>query len=120
MVFLRFGGEFGDAAAEEVGLGFGGHGAEGMVGRRLVFCWGGGEKGFGVGGEVLGAVGGVEAFGKDDEVSAGAGGFEDFGAGAGEIGGFVGAGGELDEGEFEGLLEEVRHCGVMDAPAVDT
>jgi len=50
-----------------------------------------GEEGFGVGGEVLAAVGRVEAFGEDDEGGAGAGGFEDAGARSGEVGGFVGA-----------------------------
>ena len=52
----------------------------------------------------MGSIGGVEAFGEDDEVGAGAGGFDDFGAGAGEVSGFVDAGGELDEGEFEGFF----------------
>jgi hypothetical protein len=61
--------------------------------------WGGGrwagEEGFGVGGEVLAAVGRVEAFREDDEGGAGAGGFEDAGARSGEVGGFVSAcGGE--------------------------
>lgn len=59
------------------------------------------EEGFGVGGEVLAAVGRVEAFGEDDEGGAGAGGFEDAGARSGEVGGFVGAcggGGVLDGG----------------------
>lgn len=45
----------------------------------------------GVRGEVLAAVGGVEAFWKDDQRGSSFGGFEDAGAGAGEVGGFVGA-----------------------------
>jgi hypothetical protein len=61
---------------------------------------------------VFGAVGAVEALGEDDEICAGAGGFEDFGAGGGEVGGFVCAGAELDQGEFEGFGEEFGgHCG---------
>lgn len=50
-----------------------------------------GEQGFGVGGEVLAAVGRVEAFREDDEGGAGAGGFEDAVTRSGEVGGFVGA-----------------------------
>lgn len=53
--------------------------------------WGGREKGFGVGGEVVVAVGGVETFWKHNEGSPGARSFENTGAGAGEVGGFVGA-----------------------------
>ena len=62
-----------------------------MEGGGLVFGWRRGKEGLGVGGEVLAAVGGVEAFGEDDEVGTCFGGFEDAGAGAGEVGGFVGA-----------------------------
>jgi len=91
VVFFGGGDVFGDAAAEEVGMGFGGHGGEGVVGGGLVSCGGRGQKGFGVGGEVLGAVGGIEAFREDDEVCAILRGFEDFGAGAREVDGFVGA-----------------------------
>ena len=91
VVLLRLGHELRDAAAEEIGLCFGGEGGERVVGGGL---GGGGrarEEGYGVGGEVLAAVGRVEAFGEDDEGGAGAGGFEDAGAGAGEVVGFVGA-----------------------------
>lgn len=48
-------------------------------------------EGLGVRGEVLASVGGVEAFGENDQRGAGFGGFEDARAGAGEVGGFVGA-----------------------------
>jgi hypothetical protein len=58
---------------------------------RLLLGGGRRKKGFSVGGKELGSVGGVEAFGEDDEVCAMLGSFEDFGAGAGEVGGFVGA-----------------------------
>lgn len=75
-----------------------------MEGRRLVFRGRGGEECFGVGREVLASVGRVEAFGEDDEGGAGFGGFEHAGAGAGEVGGLVGAcGGGLGKGvEDEG------------------
>jgi len=46
-----------------------------VEGGRLLFCGWGGEQGFGVGGEVVAAVGGVEAFGEDDDLSAGFGSF---------------------------------------------
>ena len=39
MVLISGGDVFGDAAAEEVGVGFGGHGREGVVGGGLVWCW---------------------------------------------------------------------------------
>lgn len=86
---------FGDAAAEEVGFGFGGEGGEGVVGGGLIFGGRVREQGFGVFGEVLAAVGGVEAFWEDDEVGAGAGGFEDAVAGSGEVVGFVRAWGRV-------------------------
>lgn len=78
MVFFRRGDIFGDAAAEEVGACFGGHGGKGVVGGRLLLGGGTREKGLGVGGKVLRAVGGVEAFGQDDEVGAMLRCFEDF------------------------------------------
>lgn len=40
-----------------------------MEGRRLLFCWRRREKGFGIFGEVLAAVGTIKAFGKDDDMS---------------------------------------------------
>lgn len=43
VVFLRLGHVFGDAAAEEVGLGFGGERGERVEGGRLGFGGGGGE-----------------------------------------------------------------------------
>jgi hypothetical protein len=68
VVFLRRFLVFRDAAADEVGFGFRGNGRERMEGRRLLFCWWGGKKSFGVFGEVLAAVGTVETFGEDDDV----------------------------------------------------
>ena len=62
-----------------------------MEARRLLFGGRGGLERLGVGGEVLAAVGGVEAFGENDQRGSGLGRFEDSGAGAGEVGGFVGA-----------------------------
>lgn len=58
----------------------------------------------------MAAVGRVKAFGEDDDLGACCGGFEDFGARGGEVGGFVRAGGELDECELHRLAEEFgRH-----------
>ena len=62
-----------------------------MVGRGLFMGWRRREQSFGVGGEVLAAVGGIEAFWEDDQLRALLGGFEDAIAGVREIGGFVGA-----------------------------
>ena len=62
-----------------------------METRGLLFGRRGRLEGFGVRGEELAAVGRVEAFGEDDEGGSGFGGFENARAGAGEIGGFVGA-----------------------------
>ena len=75
VVFLCLGVEFGDGAADQICICFCGHGREGVEGGRLLFCGWGGEQGFGVGGEVVAAVGGVEAFGEDDDLSAGFGSF---------------------------------------------
>lgn len=95
VVLLRLGHELRDAAAEEVGFRLRGEGGERVEGGGLGGGGRAGEEGFGVGGEVLAAVGRVEAFGEDDEGGAGAGGFEDAGARSGEVGGFVSAcGGE--------------------------
>ena len=116
-----------DAAAEDVGARFGREGGERVEGRGLRLRGGGREERLGVGGEELAAVGRVEAFREDDQGGAGAGGFEDFGAGAGEVGGFVGAWGVVSEGrggmgewegvtgcelhksELEGFFEEAGH-----------
>ena len=57
------------------------------------------------------AVGAVEAFGEDYEVRAGAAGFVNLGPRMGEVFGFVGTSGELDQGELEGFFERGgRHC----------
>lgn len=90
MVFLRRGDIFGDAASEEVGGCLGGQGGEEVVGWGLRFRRWGWKKGFGVGWEVLAAVGGIETFRKNDQVGTGARGFQDLGAGVAEVGGFVG------------------------------
>lgn len=91
VVLVRLGHELWDAAAEEVGFCLRGEGGERVEGGGLGGGGRAGEEGFGVGGEVLAAVGRVEAFGEDDERGAGAGGFENAGARSGEVGGFVGA-----------------------------
>ena len=91
VVFLGGLDVFGDAAAEQVALALDGELGEGVEAGGLLLGRRGGLEGLGVGGEVLAAVGGVEAFGEDDQGGAGFGGFEDAGAGAGEVGGFVGA-----------------------------
>lgn len=96
VVFFAFCFELGDAAADEIGFCFCGELGEGVEGFGLLGGGRGGEKGFGVFGEVLGPVGGVETFRQDDDFGAGGGGFEDFRARGGEVGGFGGAGGELD------------------------
>lgn len=62
-----------------------------MEARGLLFGGRGGLESLRVRGEVLAAVGGVEAFWKDDQRGSSFGGFEDAGAGAGKVGGFVGA-----------------------------
>lgn len=49
------------------------------------------EERFGIGGEVLAAIGTVEAFGEYDYLCAGLGSFEDFGARMAEVCCFVGA-----------------------------
>ena len=91
MILLGLGYVFRDAAAEEVGLGLESKVGESVKGGRLVFGRGRGEERFGVGGEVLAAIGRVEAFWEDDEGSAGLGGFEDARTSPGKVGGFVGA-----------------------------
>ena len=91
MVFLGLGYVFRDAAAEEVGFGLESEAGESVEGGRLLFCWGRGEERFGVGGEVLAAIGRIEAFRKDDEGGPGLGGFEDARTSPGKVGGFVGA-----------------------------
>ena len=97
VIFLAFGHELGNAAAENIGVCFGGEGRERVKGGRLRLGWRRREQDFCVGGEVLATVGGVEAFGEDDQRRAGAGGFDYFGASAGEVDGFVGAlGGQLN------------------------
>ena len=137
MIFLRRRHIFGYATAEQVAPALDGELGEGVEARRLLPGGRGGLESFGVGREVLAAVGGVEAFRQHDERGSGSGGFEDAGAGAGEVGGFVGAWGgrgggseggkgeeeegvgmrwggraccELHKGELEGFLEEVGHC----------
>ena len=82
-----------------------------MEARTLRFARRRWEERFCVLGEVFCAVGGIEAFGEDDDFGASARGFEDFGAGMGEVVGFVGGAGQLDEGEFDGLFEELGHGG---------
>lgn len=113
VVFLRGLDIFGDAAAEQVAFALEGQRGEGVEARRLLFGRWGGLQGLGVGGEVLAAVGGVEAFGEDDQRGSGFGGFEDAGAGAGEVGGFVGAWGKEgsdEEGEVVGVRSGGRAC----------
>lgn len=74
----------------------------------LFGAWGGREELFGVGGEEVASVGRVEALGEDDDfgIVRGLGGFADFGGGVGEVGGFVGAGGQLDAGYLYRGAEE--------------
>ena len=91
MVFLCLGNELGDTAAQEVCFCFSSQIGKGVVGGRLFLRGRGGKQGFGIGGEVLGAVRAVEAFWEDYQGGTGGGGFEDFGAGVGEVVGFVGA-----------------------------
>lgn len=119
--FVLLLGELWDAAADQGDLTFLRYSAEDVVARALLLTGrsAGGRTAadikrrelLGVFGEILCAIGRVEAFWEDDEFGACAGGFEDFGAGGGEVGGFVGAGGQLDEGELEGFGEEFGgHC----------
>ena len=91
MVLLGLGYVFRDAAAEEIGLGLESEAGESVKGGRLVFRWGRGEECFGVGGEVLAAIGRIEAFWEDDEGSSGLGGFEDARTSPGKVGGLVSA-----------------------------
>ena len=91
MVLLGLGYVFRDAAAKEVGLGLEGQAGESVKGGRLVFRRGRGEERFGVGGEVLAAIGRVEAFWEDDEGSPGFGSFEDARTSPGKVGGLVSA-----------------------------
>ena len=94
----------GDGAADEVDGIVGGHARERVEGRRLVGGRRRGEQRLGVGGEVGAPVGRVDV-GEDDDLGAALRGLCDPGRGAGEIGGLVGAGGELDASELDGLLE---------------
>ena len=132
VVFLRRLDVLRYATPEQVAFALDGERGEGVVARRLLFGRGRRLQGFGVGGEVLAAVGGIEAFGEDDEGGSGFGGFEDARAGAGEVGGFVGAWGklgsegeedverwwkmgghaccQLHKSEFQRLLEKMCHC----------
>ena len=91
MVLLRLGRVFRDAAAEEVGLCFGGERRECVKGGGLLLRWWGWEQCLGVGGKVLAPVGGVEAFWEHDQGGSGFGGFEDSGTSAGDVCSFVGA-----------------------------
>ncbi len=77
------------------------------LGRRLR----GGRYGFSVAGEMLCAVRGVEAFWKNDNVGAILCSLGDFLGGILEVGGFVGACGQLDQGELARLLEWARGHG---------
>ena len=108
MVFLGRLDILGDAAAEQVALALGGELGEGVVARRLLAGRRRGLERLGVRGEVLAAVGGIEAFGEDDQGGSGFGGFEDTGAGAGEVGGLVGA-------LWEGRVREKGGCGEGEA-----
>lgn len=67
MIFFRCVHVFGDAAAQEVGIGFSSERRECMVGRGLRRRGRGWKKCFGIGGEVGRPVGRVEAFGEYDE-----------------------------------------------------
>ena len=91
MVLLGLGFVFRDTAAEEVGLGLESEAGESVEGGRLVFRQGGREESFGVGGEVLAAIGRVEALWEHDEGGPGLGSFEDASTSPGNVGGFVGA-----------------------------
>ncbi len=86
----------GDGAAHEEHLRLGGHGRQGVEGRRLVARGRRGQEGLGIRGEVVASVGRVEALGQHDEVRAGPGGLEHFVTRVREIRGLVGPAGELD------------------------
>ena len=112
VVFLRGLDVFRYAAAEQVAFALDGQLGQGVEARRLLPGRRGRLQRLGVGGEVLAAVGGVEAFREDDQGGSGFGGLEDARAGAGEVGGFVGAWREwVRKGGGGGEDEEVwRTC----------
>ncbi|TLD31523.1 hypothetical protein PspLS_02697 [Pyricularia sp. CBS 133598] len=94
-----------DGAGDEVGARLLGHVGQGVVARTLLPGRWGGEQGLGVRWEVVAAVGRVEALWQQDDLCTCARGLDHLVAGMGQVGGLVGAAGQLDAGELDGLLE---------------
>lgn len=103
--------KLGNRSAHQVNPVVARHGGKRVEGRALLGSRGRREKLLRVRGEEVTPVGGVEALGKNDNVGAARSGLAHLVSGVRKVGGLVGAAGELDASELDGLLEQNRVLG---------